>query len=53
MDWLNLPGCPPLWVVWFLQLVSNFCCLVAAFSRGFLVVLFLFYFNGEFDPGSG
>jgi hypothetical protein len=35
MNWLNLPGCPPLWVVWFLQLVSNFCCLVAAFSRGF------------------
>jgi hypothetical protein len=24
LNWLDLPGCPPLWVVWFLQLVSNF-----------------------------
>ena len=53
MDWLNLPGLPPLWWVWFLQLVSNFVQCVLPFSRGRVLCLFLFYFNGEFDPGSG
>jgi hypothetical protein len=51
MDWLNLLDPPPRGVVWFLQLVSNFVQRGSAFSRG--AVLCLFFFNGEFDPGSG
>jgi hypothetical protein len=31
----------------------KFCSVVAAFSRGAMLCSFLFYFNGEFDPGSG
>jgi hypothetical protein len=31
----------------------KFCSLVSAFSRGSWLCSFLFYFNGEFDPGSG
>jgi hypothetical protein len=43
----------PCGVVWFLQLVSNFAVRFPRYFRGSVLCSFLFYFNGEFDPGSG
>ena len=37
----------------FLQLVSNFVQPFCRYFRWLWLCLFLFYFNGEFDPGSG
>jgi hypothetical protein len=53
MDWLNLLDPPPRGVVWFLQLVSNFAVWWPRFPVVAVLCSFLFYFNGEFDPGSG
>jgi hypothetical protein len=45
--------CPPLWVGSGFQLVSNFVQPFCRYFRWLWLCLFLFYFNGEFDPGSG